>query len=68
MERNSAITQGANYKLIDLLKFICAFFVIGIHTRPFQAISNVADKIFFKLRCSIFLCLHRVFPCHQTAK
>ena len=37
----------SNYKLIDLLKFICAFFVIGIHTRPFQA-SNVAlDKLFY---------------------
>ena len=36
-----------NYKLIDLLKFICAFLVIGIHTRPFQA-SNVAlDKLFY---------------------
>lgn len=37
----------SNYKLIDLLKFICAFLVIGIHTRPFQA-SNVAlDKLFY---------------------
>lgn len=30
-----------------MLKFICAFLVIGIHTRPFQA-SNVAlDKLFY---------------------
>ena len=37
----------SNYKLIDLLKFICAFLVIGIHTRLFQA-SNVAlDKLFY---------------------
>lgn len=36
----------SNYKMIDLLKFICAFLVIGIHTRPFQA-SNVAlDELF----------------------
>lgn len=47
MERNSVMTQGVNYKLIDLLKFICAFLVIGIHTRPLQAISNVADEIFY---------------------
>jgi len=47
VERNSVMTQGANYKLIDLLKFICAFLVIGIHTRPLQAISNVADEIFY---------------------
>lgn len=45
MERNSVMMQGANYKLIDLLKFICAFLVIGIHIRPLQAISNVADEI-----------------------
>lgn len=33
----------SNYKLIDLLKFICAFFVIGIHTRPFQASNMLLD-------------------------
>lgn len=27
---------NSNYRLIDLLKFICAFLVIGIHTRPFR--------------------------------
>lgn len=37
----------SNYKLIDLLKFICAFLVIGIHTRPFQASSNLLDKLFY---------------------
>ena len=29
------------------MKFICAFFVIGIHTRPLQAFSDVADKLFY---------------------
>lgn len=38
--------QNTNYKLLDLLKFICAFLVIGIHTRPFLAVSDVADKLF----------------------
>lgn len=37
----------SHYKLIDLLKFICAFLVIGIHTRPFQASSNFLDKLFY---------------------
>lgn len=37
----------SNYKLIDLLKFICAFLVVGIHTRPFQTSSNLLDKLFY---------------------
>ena len=36
-----------NYKLIDLLKFLCAYLVIGIHTRPFQSISILLDKVFY---------------------
>lgn len=47
MERNSVMTQGANYNLIDLLKFICAFLVIGIHTRPFQVSSDLLDRLFY---------------------
>lgn len=39
--------QNTNYKLLDLLRFIGAFLVIGIHTRPFQAVSGVADKLFY---------------------
>lgn len=39
-------STDSNYKLIDLLKFICAFLVIGIHTRPFQASSNLLDEFF----------------------
>lgn len=37
----------SNYRLIDLLKFICAFLVVGIHTRPFQASSDLLDKLFY---------------------
>ena len=29
------------------MKFICAFLVIGIHTSPFQTVSDVADKLFY---------------------
>lgn len=46
MEKDSAV-QNTNYKLLDLMKFICAFLVIGIHTRPFQTVSDVADKLFY---------------------
>lgn len=35
------------FKLIDLLKFVCAFLVIGIHTRPFQEKSELLDKLFY---------------------
>ena len=38
---------NSNYRLIDLLRFICAFLVIGIHTRPFQAINDVLDNLFY---------------------
>ena len=47
MEKDSAVIQNTNYKLLDLMKFICAFLVIGIHTRPFQVVSDVADKLFY---------------------
>ena len=47
MEKDSAVMQNTNYKLLDLMKFICAFLVIGIHTRPLQAVSDVADKLFY---------------------
>lgn len=47
MEKDSAVMQNINYKLLDLIKFICAFLVIGIHTRPFQTVSDVADKLFY---------------------
>lgn len=39
-----AIQSNNDYKLIDLLKFLCAFFVIGIHTRPLQSVSPLLDK------------------------
>ena len=40
--------QGEHdYKLIDLLKFLCAYLVIEIHTHPFQSISILLDKFFY---------------------
>lgn len=47
MENTKDENKSLNYKLIDLLKFICAFLVIGIHIRPFKASSNLLDKIFY---------------------
>lgn len=47
MKKDSSVMQNTNYKLLDLMKFICAFLVIGIHTRPFQAVSDVVDKLFY---------------------
>lgn len=36
-----------DYKLIDLIKFLCAYLVIGIHTRPLQAVSVLLDKVVY---------------------
>lgn len=47
MEKIAEEKQSSSYKLIDLLKFVCAFLVIGIHTRPFQASSELLDKVFY---------------------
>ena len=49
-----------NYKLIDLLKFLCAYLVIGIRMRPFQSISILLDKVFcynvlFGIVCTCFV-------------
>lgn len=41
MQRNN------DYKLIDLIKFFCAYLVIGIHTRPLQAVSVLLDKVVY---------------------
>ena len=72
MEKDSAVIQNTNYKLLDLMKFICAFLVIGIHTRPFQVVSDVADKLFYydisNYAVPFFLCLHRIFFDYQTTK
>lgn len=38
--KKEADSQSLNYKIIDLLKFICAILVIGIHTRPFRRVAN----------------------------
>ena len=37
-----------DYKLIDLIKFLCAYLVIGIHTRSLQAVS-VQSLVFVSL-------------------
>lgn len=47
VEKIAEEKQSSSYKLIDLLKFVCAFLVIGIHTRPFQASSELLDKVFY---------------------
>ena len=40
-------SEEENYKLVDLIKFICAFLVIGIHTRQFLSVSDIADRLFY---------------------
>lgn len=47
MENIKEKSIDSNYKLINLLKFVCAFLVIGKHTRPFQASSNPLDRLFY---------------------
>lgn len=39
--------RNKDYKLIDLIKFLCAYLVIGIHTRPLQAVSVLLDKVVY---------------------
>lgn len=41
MQRNN------DYKLIDLIKFLCAYLVIEIHTGPLQAVSVLLDKVVY---------------------
>ena len=36
MEKDSAVMQNTNYKLLDLMKFICAFLVISCFIMIFQ--------------------------------
>lgn len=47
MESIKGKNMNLDYRLIDLLKFVCAFLVIGIHTRPFQASSDLLDQFFY---------------------
>ena len=42
MENNSK----TEYWLIDIIKLIAAFFVIGLHTRPFRSISTIVENIY----------------------
>lgn len=41
------VQRNKDYKLIDLIKFLCAYLVIGIHTRPLQAVSVLLDKVVY---------------------
>lgn len=43
----------ANYAKLDWMKLLCAFMVIGIHTNPFQEISEVYNYIFSNVICRI---------------
>ena len=31
--------------LVDIAKFLCAIFVVGIHTRPLSGLSGLADFV-----------------------
>lgn len=44
---NIVLTMSNAVTAALLPKFLCAYFVIGIHTRPFQSISILLDKIFY---------------------
>lgn len=35
------------FNYLNLIKFICAFLVIGIHTRQFLSVSDIADRLFY---------------------
>ena len=41
MQRNN------DYKLIDLIKFFCAYLLIGIHHRKLQAFSVLLDIVVY---------------------
>ena len=43
------VQRNNEYKLIDLTKFLCAYLVIGIHTRPFQSLNILLDKFFITM-------------------
>ncbi len=41
------VSENTEYKFMDLWKLVCAFLVIGIHTRPFMASSELLDRLFY---------------------
>ena len=45
-----------NYKLIDLLKFLCAYLVIGIQMWPLQAVSVGLYREDYNNFVSFFVC------------
>lgn len=65
MENIKAKSIDSNYKLIDLLKFVCAFLVIGIHTRLFQAVVilwiGYFTMTFLIMRCLSFMRVQEIF-------
>ena len=46
-EMMDEVQRNNDYKLIDLIKFLCAYLVVGIHTRPLQAVSVLLDKVVY---------------------
>lgn len=40
------IKEKSEFQLIDIMKLIAAFFVIGLHTRPFLSVNRLADNLY----------------------
>ena len=38
--------ESDHYKLLDIIKLIAAYMVIGLHVRPLLAVSTIADHIY----------------------
>lgn len=60
------VQRNKDYKLIDLIKFLCAYLVIGIHTRPLQAVSVLLDKVVYYNISNyavpfVLLCMYWIF-------
>lgn len=47
MESTKGKSINLNYGLLDLLKFVCAYMVIGIHTRPFLESNAILDQLLY---------------------
>lgn len=40
------IKEKSEFQLIDIMKLIAAFLVIGLHTRPFLSVNRLADNLY----------------------
>ena len=40
------IKEKSEFQLIDIMKLIDAFLVIGLHTRPFLSVNRLADNLY----------------------